>query len=63
MDVSGLPADERVSVLERLDGYAFLTSEHYEKGRGLVAITVYWDSSEDFTNSPLFPHGCPCREA
>lgn len=56
------PLTKKEALLNRLDNAAFMTCRQYERERGMVAITVYWDAQEDFAQSPVFPYGCPCRE-
>lgn len=61
VDVSELSPDEKENALKLIDGFAFMSNPVPAVGI-MVGIDVYWTSQEDFTLSPAFPVGCPCRE-
>lgn len=62
VDLRELTPEERETVRERLDGMAFMVCDRYSGSHGLVALEVFWDRSEDFFSSPVFPSSCHCIE-
>ena len=61
VDLRELTPEEKEAVQERLEWMAFMVCERYSR-QGLVALEVFWDRSEDFFASPVFPSNCHCLE-
>lgn len=61
VDLRSLEPAERKAAYEQIDGFSFSTSQVIGE-MGLEGADVIWDSPEDFSTSPVFPHGCPYRE-
>lgn len=62
VDLRPLELTKREETYNLINGFAFMCTRILGKS-GLEGASVIWDLQEDFTQSPLLPKECPCREA
>lgn len=61
VNLRSLSPQERLKTYKLLDNYSYFATEIIESGV-LVGAKVYWESSENFQTSPVYPKGCPCKQ-
>lgn len=60
VDLRDISQEHREEIISDLEKVAFMVQRLLGPG-GTFGVKVFWDSEEDFQESPVFPKGCPCR--